>query len=663
MQNTKNTNEWINWIEEAVSKEYYKLYEHENFSDIQKIGTGGFGKVYRASWKNSQYFALKTFFNLDDVTAKEIVHELKLQRDKQFHDNIIKFYGIAKFDPENQNSQSNNYLLVMEYANSGPLKNYLKENFNSLTWNNKYNFAYQLACAVSCLHNEGIIHRDLHSGNVLVHRNNIKLSDFGLSKRIESSSNTQSKLFGIIPYVDPKRFRGRRKNKSSTQIFSLNEKSDVYSVGVLLWEISSGQPPFYSEGEQYDIDLALEILQGLREEPVPDTPEDYVEIYTRCWNGEPDKRPTINQVVERLEAIMTKINIITENYQTELSLRSTSTDGQNFNPINIGTLSNINNSLHGEMSQIIQNFGKMNTISTSLTNENKKNLNKMVNDTVNYIFKIINEGKELTHIKNTKNIRDYFDNNNINSPEIYCWLLISQNNSDSIFLLGYFNYLGIETSEDNKKAFDLFIDASEQCHILAQFYVGLCYENGRGTVKDEKLAFKCYQKIANKGYASGLLKIGYFFNNGIGTSVNYQKAFELYQQAANLGSIMALNNLGSVYYDGRSVEKDYYKAMELYQQAANLGNSVAQYNLGGMYYNGDGVDINYEKAFELYYKAANSGLNNAQYNLAVIYEYGKGTEKDIIKAIYWYEKSAKQGFQRAQNKLEDLIKRQSSLFI
>ena len=49
----------------------------------------------------------------------------------------------------------------MEYANSGPLKNYLKENFNSLTWNNKYNFAYQLACAVSCLHNEGIIHRDL----------------------------------------------------------------------------------------------------------------------------------------------------------------------------------------------------------------------------------------------------------------------------------------------------------------------------------------------------------------------------------------------------------------------------------------------------------------------------------------------------------------------
>ena len=49
----------------------------------------------------------------------------------------------------------------MEYANSGTLKDYLKENFNNLTWDNKYNLAYQLACAVSCLHSEGIVHRDL----------------------------------------------------------------------------------------------------------------------------------------------------------------------------------------------------------------------------------------------------------------------------------------------------------------------------------------------------------------------------------------------------------------------------------------------------------------------------------------------------------------------
>jgi serine/threonine protein kinase len=55
------------------------------------------------------------------------------------------------------------YLLVMEYADGGSLRNYLKENFNNLTWVDKYKLAYQLACAVSCLHNEEIVHRDLVS--------------------------------------------------------------------------------------------------------------------------------------------------------------------------------------------------------------------------------------------------------------------------------------------------------------------------------------------------------------------------------------------------------------------------------------------------------------------------------------------------------------------
>ncbi|POG63841.1 hypothetical protein GLOIN_2v522297 [Rhizophagus irregularis DAOM 181602=DAOM 197198] len=496
---------------------------------------------------------------------------------------------------ENDNVQSKNYLLVMEYADSGPLKNYLKENFNILTWNDKYNLAYQLACAVSCKHNEGIVHRDLHSGNVLVHQNTIKLSDFGLSKRIESSSNAQSKFFGIIPYVDPKKFSGRRRNRNSTQIFSLNEKSDIYSVGVLFWEISSGQFPFYTEGEQYDVDLAIEISQGLREEPIPNTPEDYIKIYTECWNGEPDNRPTINQVVERLREIITKTNITTEN--------------------NISA--SLNTDSHGEMSQIIQNFNKMNTkeiVPANIIIENDSF--EIVNNIVNYIFKIVNVGKEFTLTKSTRNILDYFNNNNINSQEIYDWLLINQNNSDSMFLLGYFNYLGIETSEDNKKAFDLFINASEQGHILAQLYVGSCYQSGYGTTKDKELALKYYEKIANLGYASGLLKVGYCYDCGIGTSVNYQKAIELYQQAESLGNI------------------------------------VAQYNVGTMYLNGEGVDKDYNKAFELYQQAANSGNCNAQHGLGLIYEYGMGIEKDINQAIYWYEKSAKQGYKKAQNALE-----------
>jgi serine/threonine protein kinase len=104
-----------------------------------------------------------------------------------------------------------------------------------------------------------------------VHQRSIKLADFGLSKEIVGSSN-MSGMFGVLPYVDPKSF-----NKNEN--YKLNKKSDVYSVGVLMWQISSGCQPFYAEGEKYDIGLALDILDGKREKIIENTPIKYSNLY------------------------------------------------------------------------------------------------------------------------------------------------------------------------------------------------------------------------------------------------------------------------------------------------------------------------------------------------------------------------------------------------
>ncbi|CAB4438074.1 unnamed protein product [Rhizophagus irregularis] len=162
---------------------------------------------------------------LDNITVKEIIRELKNQREVDYHDNIIRCHGITKFESTE----------------------------------------YHVACAVSCLHNEGIVHRDLHSG------------------------------------------------------------------------------------EGYDVGLALEILQGLRETVVPDTPENYVKIYTKCWDGEPDNRPNIYQVVDCLKEMITKTDAIAENFQ--LSGEQEVNDASNTN----------NSESQGDLSQLIQNFNKMNT--------------------------------------------------------------------------------------------------------------------------------------------------------------------------------------------------------------------------------------------------------------------------------------------------------------
>ena len=74
---TENTNEWINWIEEAISKQHIKYYEYEYFRNFKEVGVGSSGKVYRVNWKNShEHLALKSFFNFNDSMAKEIVREV-----------------------------------------------------------------------------------------------------------------------------------------------------------------------------------------------------------------------------------------------------------------------------------------------------------------------------------------------------------------------------------------------------------------------------------------------------------------------------------------------------------------------------------------------------------------------------------------------------------
>ena len=77
MQTPDNSNEWVNWLEVAIAEDYFKHYEYKYFYNVQKIGSGGFGVVYRANWKNSdQYLALKSFSKLDNITVEEIVKEV-----------------------------------------------------------------------------------------------------------------------------------------------------------------------------------------------------------------------------------------------------------------------------------------------------------------------------------------------------------------------------------------------------------------------------------------------------------------------------------------------------------------------------------------------------------------------------------------------------------
>ncbi|KAF0502373.1 kinase-like protein [Gigaspora margarita] len=261
------TNTSEEWLERAIADGHVNYIEYNKFTNRKMIGIGGFGTVFKYEWKDCELTValkcLKVDSNLEEKIIKDFMNELKLLRKVCSHPNIIAFHGVTK-------DHNGYYNMVLQYANEGNLREYLKTNFIELQWTDKLRIAKEIAFGLSFLHNYDIIHRDLHSKNILINQSQPKIADFGLSKQMnEMSMTSNSIVHGMPAYVEPQCLikKGYKRDK----------RSDIYSFGVILWEISSGRPPFQTFKSK--MELCFHIFQGNREEPIEGTPSQYVELY------------------------------------------------------------------------------------------------------------------------------------------------------------------------------------------------------------------------------------------------------------------------------------------------------------------------------------------------------------------------------------------------
>ncbi|KAF0520801.1 kinase-like protein [Gigaspora margarita] len=188
------------WLERAISDEHINYLEYSKFTAPTIIGIGGFGTVFKCEWKESEltvaFKCLKVNTSLDKKIINDFINELKLLRKVCYHPNIITFYGITK-------DNHGYYNMVLQYANDGNLREYLKANFPKLLWVDKLRIAKEIVLGLLFLHNNDVIHRDLHSKNILIHHGQPQIADFGLSKQIkEMSMTSSSNIHGMLAYID-----------------------------------------------------------------------------------------------------------------------------------------------------------------------------------------------------------------------------------------------------------------------------------------------------------------------------------------------------------------------------------------------------------------------------------------------------------------------------
>ena len=205
----------------------------------------------------------------------------------------------------------------------------------------------------------------------------------------------------------------------------------------------------------------------------------------------------------------------------------------------------------------------------------------------------------------------------------------------------YENGLGVDKSSE--KAARCYRKSAEQGNAFAQSSLGLCYATGEGVEQSCTEAVKWFRKSAEQGNAFAQSGLGLCYATGEGVEQSYTEAVKWYRKSAEQGNDFAQNNLGWCYAKGEGVEQSYTEAVKWFRKSAEQGNAFAQNNLGWGYAKGEGVEQSYAKAVEWLYKAAEQGHADAQSGLGNCYANGQGVEQSYAKAVEWLYKAAEQG--------------------
>lgn len=276
----------------------------------EEIGSGGMGKVYRATYlKNGMVVAVKVLapdLTADEKIAKRFIRETEILK-KLKHPHIVRYYGAGSTRAQR--------FYAMELVTGGTLDNLIREK-GRLPWQEVVHYGIQIAKALEHAHHAGIVHRDLKPGNLLISSDGVlKLSDFGIARDTQATALTQAgKTLGTMHYMAPEQISGKQ---------PVSRRTDLYALGCVLFQMLTGRTPFESNSQ-------AELLFKHLDEKPPSVRD--VDIEIPLWLAElidellakdPQDRPFDALAVQvRLQEVEEKVK------EQETRIRETTQEGQ-----------------------------------------------------------------------------------------------------------------------------------------------------------------------------------------------------------------------------------------------------------------------------------------------------------------------------------------------